>query len=286
MVHEWYPLRYTKGGKGLQLQRKKERDADMAFMDCHFFSETLGMSTSMYVVLPQGTQGQIGMSGRVVGNKHPVLFLLHGLSDDHTIWMRRTSIERYAAALGIAVVMPNVHRSFYADMANGLRYWSFISEELPRLARSFFPLAEEREHTFVAGLSMGGYGAMKLGLSYPERFGAVASLSGVMDAQAFAYTRDLQEMSSIFGDLGSVPGSRNDLFHLAARLAASGVSQPKLFQCCGTEDFLYADNVRFREHCRQLGLELSYEEEPGIHEWGYWDMKIKRVLEWLPSTVC
>jgi putative tributyrin esterase len=84
------------------------------------------------------------------------------------------------------------------------------------------------------------------------------------------------------GELSTIRNSGNDLFHLATQLAESGRPQPKLFQCCGTEDFLYEENVRFRNHCRQLGLELSYEEESGKHEWGYWDNKIQRVLSWLP----
>jgi S-formylglutathione hydrolase FrmB len=153
----------------------------MALLHCDFFSDVLGLSTSMTVILPQATTRQIGMSGAVRADAHPTLYLLHGMSDDHTIWVRRTSIERYVAPLGLAVVMPAVHRSFYTDMAHGANYWTFISEELPLLARSFFPLATSREANFVAGLSMGGYGAFKLALTYPDRFAAAASLSGVLD---------------------------------------------------------------------------------------------------------
>ena len=120
----------------------------MALIHCDFFSEAIGVSSSMYVILPQETTTQIGMAGAASAGRHPTLFLLHGLSDDHTIWLRRTSIERYVAPLGLAVVMPAVHRSFYADMKRGYRYWTFISEELPALARSFFPLSDAREDTF------------------------------------------------------------------------------------------------------------------------------------------
>ena len=155
--------------------------ATMALIQCHFFSEVLGLSTSMTVILPQQTLGQIGMSGKARGDKHPTLYLLHGLSDDDSIWLRRTSIERYVAGLGLAVVMPNVHRSFYTDMEYGGRYWTFLTEELPAVARSFFPLSDAREDNFVAGLSMGGYGAFKWALRHPDRFAKAASLSGVTD---------------------------------------------------------------------------------------------------------
>ncbi|MDD9268738.1 alpha/beta hydrolase [Paenibacillus sp. GCM10023248] len=253
----------------------------MAFIDCHFYSDTLGVSASMYVLLPQAAHSQIGMSSASFGKKHPTLYLLHGLSDDHTIWMRRTSIERYAAKLGIAVVMPAVNRSFYTDMAAGPKYWTFVSEELPALARSFFPLAEERELNYVAGLSMGGYGAMKLALTHPDRFAAAASLSGALDIshRALNFPGDFQ---LIYGDVNQIKGSANDLFHLAQKLASSPHAKPDLYQCCGTEDFLYEDNLRFRDYCREIGLDLTYEEGPGEHEWGYWDRQIQNVLNWLP----
>lgn len=255
----------------------------MALIECNFFSETLKLSTAMTVILPQTTTAQIGMEGKAeAGGKHPTLYLLHGLSDDHTIWLRRTSIERYVAALGLAVVMPAVNRSYYCDMKDGGgAYWTFVSEELPALARSFFPLSDRREDTFAAGLSMGGYGAFKLALSRPDAYAAAASLSGALNGHM---TNGLSPAESVrvFGAAHEAEGGDNDLFALADRLAHSGVPAPALFQCCGTEDFLYDDNVRFRDHARRLGLNLTYEEGPGNHEWGYWDDNIRRVLEWLP----
>ncbi|NLC43048.1 MAG: esterase family protein [Clostridiales bacterium] len=255
----------------------------MAFIQCDFFSEVLGLSCSMNVILPQETSGQIGMDNRVISKKHPTLFLLHGLSDDHTIWMRRTSIERYVASLGLAVVMPAVHRSFYTDMAVGYRYWTFISEELPAIARSFFPLSDKREDNFVAGLSMGGYGAFKMALSCPDKFAAGASLSGALDVANLASIRESGEIENIVGDWTKITGSNNDLFYLAEKVAESDDPKPKLFQCVGTEDYLYGDNIRFRDFVQSLGcFDYTYEEGPGNHTWDFWDENIKRVLEWLP----
>ncbi|GGD63260.1 alpha/beta hydrolase [Paenibacillus nasutitermitis] len=252
----------------------------MALIQCDFFSEALGLNTSMNVILPQTTYSQIGMDTRSSEGKHRTLLLLHGLSDDHTIWLRRTSIERYVAPLGIAVVMPAVSRSFYTNMVSGMDYWTFISEELPVLARSFFPLSDRREDNYVAGLSMGGYGAFKLALSHPDRYAAAASLSGALDLSSL-YTERSKDFDLIYGSPDQLKGSPNDLMKLATDVAGH-TKPPQLFQCCGTEDFLYADNQRFRSHAESLNLPLSYEEEPGSHEWGYWDHKIQRVLEWLP----
>jgi putative tributyrin esterase len=255
----------------------------MALIHCEFKSGVLDLSTSMVVILPQPESSPRGRR-----RKYPTLYLLHGLSDDHTAWQRWTSIERYVEPLGLAVVMPAVHRSFYTDMARGYRYWTFVSEELPGLARSFFPLSDARKDNFVAGLSMGGYGAFKLALSFPDRYAAAASLSGALDVVRVAGGEDedddddwRDEMRGIFGDSEEVAGSDNDLFHLARRAARSRV-RPRLYQCCGTEDSLYPDNVRFKELAESVGLDLTYEEGPGEHEWSYWDQQIQNVLAWLP----
>ena len=256
----------------------------MALMQCDFFSETLKLSMSMNVILPQQTAAQIGMEGRARRGKHPTLYLLHGMSDDHSIWLRRTSIERYVAPLGLAVVMPAVHRSRYTDMACGGKYWTFVSEEVPRLAREFFHLSDRREDNFVAGLSMGGYGAFKLGLRRPDMFCAAASLSGGLGRTR---SKDMpeerrRETEWVHGDLDSFPGSFDDLFQAVTDLVDSGTPRPRLFQCCGTEDFLYDANAEFRTFIEDKGFDYTYEEGPGTHEWGYWDKTIQRVLEWLP----
>lgn len=260
----------------------------MAIIHCDFFSNVLKMCTSMTVILPQAApETPLAKPTRppLPRMSYPTLWLLHGLSDDHTIWQRRTSIERYVDPLGLAVVMPAVARSFYTDMYSGPRYWTFISEELPEIARSFFPLSAARADNFVAGLSMGGYGAFKLGLRCPECFAAAASLSGAtnMAAATRRGPREwVRERRMIFGNLGKIAGSQNDLLALADTAAQSGGPIPRLYQWCGTGDFLYQDNLVFRDHARKLGLDLTYEEGLGTHEWQYWDTQIRRVLEWLP----
>lgn len=254
----------------------------MALIHCDFFSDVLGLSTSMTVILPQAVKTQIGMKGVSLKAKHPTLYLLHGLSDDHSIWTRRTSIERYVAEMDLAVVMPQVHRSYYCDMEYGMRYWTFLTEELPEVARSFFPLSSDREDNFAAGLSMGGYGALKWALRKPEALAAAASLSGgVNRAKKPANPLWQRDYWLVFGDK-QVAGSEDDLFELVHRLDASGGPKPKFYQCCGTEDFVYQDNLLFREEWKKTKLDFTYEEGPGTHEWGYWDAKIRDVLKWLP----
>lgn len=258
----------------------------MALIHCDFFSETLGMSTSICVILPQETRGQIGLEGSKRKEKYPTLYLLHGLSDDHTAWQRRTSIERYVADMGIAVVMPNAGTSFYTDMKYGQNYYTYISKELPEICRDFFPLSDKREDNFIAGLSMGGYGAFKIALSNPDSFCAAASLSGAVDMAIHAETAfdDYRKklFTNIYGDLEKVRNSNNDLFYLVEELNSTGKSKPSLYQCCGTEDFLYEDNVRFKNFMMDKGFSYTYKEKSGDHNWEFWDDRIQQVLNWLP----
>jgi putative tributyrin esterase len=256
----------------------------MILNEVNFFSETLGMLSSMYVLLPGRTLTEM-KSKR--SPKYRTLYLLHGHSDDHTAWQRFTSIERYAEGLNLVVVMPAVHLSFYNDMAHGGKYWQFISEEVPVLVRDIFSLSSARKDNFVAGLSMGGYGAFKMALTHPERYAAAASLSGALDLRPLVEDHGepsdqawLAEMRTVFGDLSKVPGSKHDLFTLA-RKAAKAPVKPRLYACCGTEDKLHPDNLRFRDVVRKLPFDLTYEDGPGEHNWAYWDKMIQNVLAWM-----
>lgn len=262
----------------------------MALLHADFFSDVLGMSVNMDVILPQKTKGQIGMEGKGADGRCKTVYLLHGMSDDHTIWQRRTSIERYASKLGIAIVMPCTHLGFYTDTTYGMNYWTFISDELPRICREFFPqMSDKREDTLAAGLSMGGYGAWKLGLGASDTFGAAAALSGALDIvedlrrnSKDEHTREI--FRGIFGEEKDLIGSDNDLMALADRLAKSGKALPRLYAWCGTEDFLYQGNLMAWEHVKKLGYELTSEESSGDHQWKYWDTKIQDVLRWWLGT--
>lgn len=250
-------------------------------INCDFFSDVLEVGTSMTVVLPQPTEEQIGVEATQRRTDFPVLYLLHGLSDDHTAWLRYTSIERYAAAAGLAVIMPAVHRSFYADEAHGHRYWTFVSEELPEIVRSFFRLSTEPSETFVAGLSMGGYGALKLGLSHPTRFGAIASLSGAIDVRQLAVRSERAELFQRVFD-GKITDT-DDIFALLD--AAEHETIPPLYISCGTEeDRLMPPNQRLAKEALDRGVDVTTDFRPGVHEWGLWDAVIQDVINWLPLS--
>ena len=170
----------------------------MAFLRCDYHSTLLDMSTSFIASLPDS----------VYLDKAPVLYLLHGLSDNCTGWSRYTRVDRYAYDHQVAVIMPEVQRSFYTDMAMGMEYFSYITEELPAFCRHTFGLSRERELNYVAGLSMGGYGALKCALKRPESYAACAAFSSVTDypgRAARADERERREIRAIVGPDGIVP---------------------------------------------------------------------------------
>jgi putative tributyrin esterase len=253
----------------------------MALITCDFFSESLEFGLSMTVVLPQATEAQVGVTSAdgADGDGPPVLYLLHGLSDDHTAWLRYTSIERYATTAGLAVVMPAVARSFYTDEAHGHAFWTFVADELPEIVSSFFRVSTRPERTYVAGLSMGGYGAVRLALARPRQFAAAASLSGALDIvrRAEEPLRREEMHGRIFG---GPPQPEHDLFALLDRAQPDDV--PPLHITCGAEDRLLEDSQEFIRRAEAMGLDVTSNFPPGDHEWGLWDRVIQDVIAWLP----
>ena len=256
----------------------------MAFLQVNFYSEALGSGTSMNVILPEASQG-IGFDSSTGTGALPVLYLLHGLSDDHTAWMRRTSIERYAASRRLAVVMPCGGRSFYCNETHGRRYWDYISEELPRAVQNFFPISRRREDTFAAGLSMGGYGALKLALRCPERYAAAASFSGVVDLADAVNSTSFRDVfpdglfDTVFGASPQLQGTENDLFAL---LKTCSGPRPRLYVSCGTADCFFPAHRRFADAARAAGWDLTAAQEEGAgHNWTFWDRQIQTALDWL-----
>jgi S-formylglutathione hydrolase FrmB len=246
----------------------------MSLCQINSYSKVLGTAVSVNVIYPD-----------VIKTKKevPVLYLLHGLLDDHSMWIRKTSIERYVENMELAVVMPGAGRSFYTDMVHGYRYYSYICDELPEIICSMFRISDKPEDKFIAGLSMGGYGAFKIALDNPLKYSAAASLSGVLDISGRILKERLDERRNEFTDIfgaEEIEGTKHDLFHLVQ--SVSGMqTKPKLYQCCGTDDFLYKDNIAFRDFMYRYDFDYTYEDERGIHDWEYWDKKIKRVLEWI-----
>lgn len=246
----------------------------MAFINLNIFSEALGMQTQVNVVIPQAPLK--GGKGLGKNKKYKCLYLLHGLSDDYSIWMRRTSIERYADQYGICVVMPDGARSFYCDIKNGSKYYTYIAKELPKIIRRMFNVSAAREDNYIAGLSMGGYGALKIGLRECDSFCCAAGLSPAVELNRGELVPFL---THIFGENYTLP-QEEDLYYLIKKQNDNPL-KPRLYVGIGTEDFLYQYNVEFRAAMEKLDYDFTYRESAGVHSWNFWDEYIQYVLEWM-----
>lgn len=238
-------------------------------------SRSLMMDTMVNVIVPYE---HYYIAPKAAQNK--TVILLHGLKQNADAWNRMSRIEQYAHVTGFNVVIPEVQRSFYTDMPYGLRYFEYVAEELPEMVETVFNIPVDADHLYAAGLSMGGFGAMKCALTYPDRFAGAMSYSGALrcmeNVGKYPEIFPSEEFRAILGmDLQCQP--ENNLMLLAEK-AAQAKRKPRLYIACGTEDFLIGENREVRDHVKQLGYDVVYEEWSGIHDWAFWDRACGRSL--------
>ncbi len=268
----------------------------MAFMQISFYSKTLNMVTNMVAIIPEQTYG-VGINSNVKKDmvEWPVLYLLHGGSDDSSKWWRYTSIERYVTEKNIAVIMPEVGQSGYVNMKYGPDYFSFISEEVPEMAHDIFRLSNRREKTAICGVSMGGNGALKVGLKYPDKFSAIGVFSAGNKIAEKEFTTaqvpqegiDYRRKRNIWiygtNDLNTLIGNPEyDVFEMAKKAIDSGKPLPKIFSVLGLEDHNYEGVQMTRKYFESLPgnpFQFEYHESPGKHEWKFWDFWIQKFLD-------
>ena len=241
----------------------------MAHLHCDIKSDVMGMYTSLEVILPD--------YGRM--RDVPVIYLLHGLSGNCSDWSRFTAVEQYVAKKGAAVIMPEVQRSFYADMALGIDYFSYVREELPQICSRLFGLSLRREKNYIMGLSMGGYGALKCALSAPKRYVGCAAFSAAIEIEpliASASGRMARELQAVLGPEGKIPPEADPYALLNRR---KGAQLPRFFVTCGEQDALYQENARFVKALEERGADVRFEHWEGDHRWEVWDKSVEMALE-------
>lgn len=221
-----------------------------------YFSQALGKQTAVTLILPEAS----------IQPPYTPWLLLHGLSDDETIWTRRTSLERYVDGLPVVVVMPDGGRGFYVDSEQGFAYFTALADELPTMLERYLPL---RKEWAVGGLSMGGYGALRFALGRPDRFRSAHSHSGALGFGHNPRYRETAEFDRLLGE-----GDANGLYGLAK----SASPKPAIRIDCGVDDFLLEDNRAFTAHLKEIGYAHEYEEFPGAHDWGYWDEHVQEQI--------
>ena len=261
----------------------------MALLRVDFISKSLMRTVTANVVLP--TDKISFGEGSPQPQKFKTLYLLHGIFGNYTDWVTGTRIQSWAQDKNLAVVMPSGENKFYVDnFKSGDLFGQFIGEELVDFTRRTFPLSDKREDTFIGGLSMGGYGALRNGLKYHDTFGRIVALSSGLIKEGILQSKYEEKDSihnrhyyeSVFGDLSQLEGSDMDYEALVDKLIREGKSIPEIYLACGTEDFLYQQNLAYHRFLEERGVKHTYVEGPGIHDWVFWDTYIKKALDWLP----
>lgn len=254
----------------------------MALLQVNFVSQSLKRTVPIQVILPVDKPS---------APPYKTLYLLHGVYGNYTDWVNGTNIQRWAEERNLAVVMPSGDNSFYLDQPLCNNYYGdFVGYELVEMTRKMFPLSHRREDTFIAGLSMGGYGALRNGLKYHQTFSHIAALSSAVyiyesvdsaDQNAeFFETKSYLE--GIFGDLDTVNESDKNPVWIAGQLKEKQLDIPKIYLACGTDDDLLSNNQRLYREFTDLKIPVTYIEDTGAHEWDFWNRYIKNVLDWLP----
>lgn len=260
----------------------------MAIIQVNYMSNALWRTVPLQVILPVD---KLTPDGKLPApKKFKTLYLMHGLLGNCTDWVSGTRIQRWAEERDLAVVMPSGDNSFYVDRPeSNNNYGEFIGRELVEITRRMFPLSDKREDTFIGGLSMGGFGAMRNGLKYSDTFGAIVSLSGAL--HIFEGVEDSVDPPAFqvatFGPLTEAAKTDKNPRFLIEKLTEAKkqdptVKLPDIFMACGTEDGLLPHNRTYRKLLEEAGFRVCYEEAPGNHNWDFWDTYIKKAIDWLP----
>ena len=262
----------------------------MALLQVSLFSQTLKRTVPILAVLPSD---KVLSYGKALREDCPckTLYLLHGLLGNYTDWVSNTNIQRLAEDRNLAVIMPSGENSFYIDqpLPNN-DFGEYIGRELVELTRRMFPLSHRREDTFIAGLSMGGFGALRNGLKYYDTFGYIAGLSSavqIFELPPNTPGRSMFHEDACFGNLEAAAltdkNPRVAFEHLAlAQRQDPSISFPKIYMACGSEDSLSSVNRSLADFLSKGGAHVVYEEAPGGHNWSFWRTQIVKVLDWLP----
>lgn len=259
----------------------------MTLAHLSFYSDTLRRDTHVTVIYPQVCERTPEDLREVIKPPYPVLYLLHGLSGNEESFIRFTSLERYARDMGLVIVMPTTDRLFYVNNTAGYPYGDYITQELPDFISSIFQVSTDRKDTFIAGASMGGYGALNAGLKYPNQYGFVGTLSGVIDIKA-RYRQGPDPLSPadfylLFGDQDPA-GTDKDNYYLLKRALETGIELPQIWMACGLDDGLVEQN-RYFEESYGGQLDLVYIEDEGGHDWAFWDKYLEVMLNALPINI-
>ncbi len=278
----------------------------MAKFNCNFISYTLVRAVDITVIIPSPTIPEAMMANidvlksmsSATGNspeeslfrdqirnietpkhkkkeKYPVLYLLHGYGNNHATWSGYTNVELYAEERNIAVVMISAENKSYVNHESGDRFYDFIQNELPDFICGMFPVSERPEDTFIAGLSMGGFGTFINAFNQPDKYAAMGAFSAAVSLNP----------TLLAGGKDKPVEECNDPRKLAQKRKEEKKALPKIFIACGDKDALYEDNLLFKDELVSMKQDVTWVSAPGYgHEWRFWNEIVEVFLDWLPRS--
>jgi putative tributyrin esterase len=249
------------------------RESSVHIETIQFSSKLVGKILPYSIVLPPG----YGLfSSR--WTRYPVMYLLHGWNSHYDSWLTRTALAQYASAHQLIIITPEGNNGWYTDSATTPtdKYESYILQELiPDVDHRLRTISDRRGRA-IAGYSMGGYGALKLGFKHPELFAFAASLSGALDATS---RTDEASIMQTFGESDSSERKSNDLVRLAEEFPGERIAQlPFFYLDCGRDDPWLSSNQRFAAVLSERKIPVEFRQLPGSHIWPYWDKQVREVL--------
>lgn len=249
----------------------------MARFECNVISYVLQRAVDITVIIPSVTIPEAFAArekhpSHIVKDAYPVLYLLHGFGNNHATWCGYSSIELFAEERNIAVVMISGENKFYRSVPGGDDYDRFIDEELPEFITSMFPVSKLPEQTYIAGLSMGGAGALMHGIANPDKYAAIGGFSAAVQEE--------KENGEILDGIEK-PDPRDTVVQTQEK----GGKIPPVYLACGLADSLYQENCTFTEFLREKGVDVTWVPVAGYgHEWRFWNQQVEEFLDWIPRT--
>ena len=260
----------------------------MALATLDFESQYLNGTTTVSIILPDKPRDVMPDAFYGAGKEYPVLWLLHGTYGDHSDWVRKSMVEIYAREHNLIVVMPSALNSDYSNWDHcmmGYAMFDYLTEELMPLVYNWLPASDRREDNFIAGLSMGGSGALKYALAHPEKFAAATALSPavrnyerILDGAEAAQDKRMANRLRNYGGQENFLNSKENTWRILGEMVDSA-DLPRIYCACGTDDNLYDWFCEFRSYAQEIGADITFEEIEGYgHEWRFWDLTIQKAL--------
>lgn len=252
----------------------------MALFNCNFFSKTLGYDTNVNVILPD-----INYFDYSNNKKLKVLYFLHGRGDNGTSLSRYLPLERFSRKYQIAIILPSAEDSYYTNSIYHKNYFDFISQELQQTLTNWFPISKNKQDNYLAGISMGGYGAFKIAFSFPNKFNAVCGIYPVVNLQELVtsvpkeFTKNFEnDLIRVFGNYKNINDEHN-LLHIYKNNLNKINNNLKIMQYVGKQDFLYDSNKNFYNEIIKLNENIIFDEWNGEHSWEFAEEAILKMFE-------